>query len=448
MASHPKIALIGRPNVGKSALFNRIAGKRIAVVHEIEGVTRDRLYTPCEHFGQYFTLIDTGGIEYFSHLPFREEVRMQAHLAATEADVIILVVDGRVGITESDHEVVKALRGLKKPIVVAVNKIDSSDHENLVHQFHELGLGTPQPVSAIQGHYLAELVDLALSHCSQNREEIEEKCVKVALIGRPNVGKSTLLNCLLDEERSIVSEKAGTTRDSIDVNVEINGSEYTLIDTAGIRRKPKEKDVIEKFAALRTELAISRADICVLLLDAEDGLTAQDKKIACQIEAEGKGCVLVFNKWDKIKGVRMEHCEKQVRDEASFLNHCPILFTSALTSRNVDELFKVVAHVHEQMHSRVTTGQLNKFVERTTQLYHPPMLQGGRRLRIYYLTQVATNPPRFVLFINNPQLMLASYKRYLLNAFRKAYAFTGCPVRIDLKRRKQRADISRYIANR
>lgn len=443
----PKIALIGRPNVGKSALFNRIARKRIAVVHEIEGVTRDRLYTECEHFGRQFILIDTGGMEYFSHLPFREEVRMQAELAASEADVVIFIVDGQVGLTESDHAVVKALRDIKKPIVLAVNKIDAPEQERRIHDFHCLGLGDPYPVSAIQGLALAELVDAALAHCPDSNALEEPSSVKVAFIGRPNVGKSTLLNCILSEDRSIVSPVAGTTRDSIDVHVEVDGKSYTLIDTAGIRRKPKEKDVIEKFASMRTELAIARSDTCVILLDSEDGLTAQDKKIASQVEEAGKACILLFNKWDKIKGVRMEHCQKQVRDEVSFLNYCPILFASATTGRNIPKLFELIEHVHQQMHSRITTGQLNKFVERTTQIYHPPMLK-GRRLRIYYLTQASTNPPRFVLFVNHKELMLETYRKYLLNAFRKAYSFTGCPVRFELRPRKQRADIARYIANR
>ncbi len=440
----PKIAIIGRPNVGKSALFNRIAGRRVAVVHEEEGVTRDRLYRRCECFGKSFDLIDTGGMEYFSELPFKEEVRAQAEIAANEADAIIFLVDGVLGLTPQDREVWKALRAYDKPIVVAVNKIDSRDRENLIHAFHTFG--EPHPVSAIQGYLVAELLEKALALCPEVDGE-EEDSIKVAFIGRPNVGKSTLLNCILGEKRTIVSEIAGTTRDSIDAQIEIGDQRYTLIDTAGIRRKPKETAVVEKFAAMRTQMAIERADICVLLLDSVEGLSVQDKRIACEIEDAGKACILFFNKWDKVKGFRMEHCQKAIKDDASFLAHCPMLFASALTGRNTEKLFEMIKTVHEHMHTRITTGQLNKFVERTIQAYSPPMLK-GKRLRIYYLTQVKTDPPHFVLFVNNHELMLETYRKYLLNAFRREFGFAGCPIKFALRRHAQREDISRYVASR
>ncbi len=442
----PKIALIGRPNVGKSALFNRIAKKRIAVVHEEEGVTRDRLYASCECFGKEFELIDTGGIDFKGEIPFYEEVRLQAEIAITEADVIILVVDGTVGVTPQDEEVVKSLREAKKPILLAVNKIDTKERQNLLLDFYQLGLGEPLAVSATQGYKVAELLETALSHCEERFEE-EIKSIKIALIGRPNVGKSTFLNALIGENRSIVSDIAGTTRDSIDAHIEYEGEHYTLIDTAGIRRKFKEKAVVEKFAAMRTASAISRADICVLMLDAEEGLSAQDKKIANEIEAQGKGCVILFNKWDKVKGIRMEHCAQVLAKDASFLAHCPTLFISALNGRNTQKIFEICKRVYHEMRRRITTGQLNKFVEKTMQLYHPPMIK-GKRLRIYYLTQVRVDPPRFVLFVNHKNLMLETYRRYLLNAFRKTYAFEGCPVLLELRARSQRDDISTYVASK
>ncbi|HPE85146.1 MAG TPA: ribosome biogenesis GTPase Der, partial [Chlamydiales bacterium] len=279
------------------------------------------------------------------------------------------------------------------------------------------------------------------------QEEAEDEGIKVAFVGRPNVGKSTLLNYVLGEERTIASAIAGTTRDSIDAKIEIDGQLFTLIDTAGIRRKPKEKEVVEKFAAMRTETAIERADICVLLIDSEEGMSMQDKHIANAIEEAGKGCIIFFNKWDKVKGYRMEHCEKAIKDDASFLAHCPMLFASALTGRNTEKLFDTIKLVYEHLQKRITTGQLNKFVERTLQAYSPPMIK-GKRLRIYYLTQVKTQPPHFVLFVNNHELMLETYRKYLLNAFRKEFGFSGCPVNFGLRRHAQREDISRYVASR
>ena len=441
----PKIAIVGRPNVGKSAFFNRIAGKRIAVVHEEEGVTRDRLYARCECFGKYFDLIDTGGMNFDGALAFEEEVRIQAALAADEADVILFVVDGVSGLTPQDEEVWKLLREQKKPILVAVNKIDSAERENLIHDFHQFG--EPHPVSAAQGYKVAELLEKALDLCPQVLEEEVSDSIKVALIGRPNVGKSTLLNQLLSDERSIVSDIAGTTRDSIDAHLQIDGQNYTLIDTAGIKRKPKEASAVEKFAAMRTQTAIERADICVLLLDSNEGLSVQDKRIANQIEEAGKGCILLFNKWDQIKGYRMEHCKQLICQENTFLAHCPILFASALTGRNTDKLFSLVKTTSEHLKQRITTGQLNKFVERALQAYSPPMIQ-GKRLRIYYLTQVKTNPPHFILFVNHTKLMLDTYQKYLVNAFRKAFTFSGCPLKFNLRQRSQREDISAYVSNR
>ena len=429
----PKIALVGRPNVGKSALFNRICQKRISIVDEQEGITRDRIYANSEVFGRGFTLIDTGGIDFSDRLPFNEEVRQQALVAIAEADAIVLVVDGQVGPNPLDEEVARILLKSKKPVLVAVNKIDDMSQEVKIHAFHSLAIKEMVGVSALQGFQVAELLEKALEKVPVREVvEGETKGVKVAIVGRPNVGKSTLLNKLLEEERSIVSPVAGTTRDSIDVSLVRDGKEYVLIDTAGIRRKKAEKEVVDKFAAIRTDEAVERADVCVLVLDSFEGFTTQEKRIASEIEARGKSCILVFNKWDLMKNFRMEHALRGVREGASFLNHCPALFISAMEERNLDKIFAAVNEVYAERHKRVTTGQLNKFVEGALHKYHPPLII-GKRLRIYYMTQVETNPPKFVLFVNNPTLMTESYRKYLVNGFRDVYKYSGCPLVLELR---------------
>jgi GTP-binding protein len=436
-----KLALVGRPNVGKSALFNRICKKNIAIVDEMEGVTRDRLYAEADLFGRPIEVIDTGGIDLQSEIAFQEEVRRQAEIAIEEADVIVMVVDSRVGITTLDDEVVRLLLRTGKRVVLAVNKVDDREQRHLVHQFYPLGISRMLPVSAAQGYQIAELLEQAFEGIPHPAEENEgeDSKIRVAIVGRPNVGKSTLLNYLLNEERCVVSPIAGTTRDSIDVEITVNGRAFTLIDTAGIRRKKSEHDVVDKFAAIRTERAIERADICVMMLDAREGMTAQEKRIVRHIEEQGKGCILLFNKWDLVKGFRMEHCLKGIQQEASFTAHCPTLFVSANTGRNLDALFEHIETVHEQQHRRITTGQLNKFMEKVVQKYHPPMIQ-GKRLRIYYLAQVDTHPPRFVFFVNDPDRMCDSYKKYIINQFRETYQFTGVPLIFNLKGRKVREE--------
>jgi GTP-binding protein len=429
----PKIALVGRPNVGKSALFNRICQKRISIVDEQEGITRDRIYANSEVFGRAFTLIDTGGIDFSDKLPFNDEVRQQALVAIAEADVIVLVVDGQVGPNPLDEDVAKILLKSKKPVIVAVNKIDDMSQELKVHAFHSLAIGEMVGVSALQGFQVAELLEKALSKVPEREiVEVESKGVRVAIVGRANVGKSTLLNKLLEEERSIVSPIAGTTRDSIDVTLARGGKEYLLIDTAGIRRKKSEKEVVDKFAAIRTEEAIARAEVCLLVMDSFEGFTTQEKRIASEIEALGKSCILVFNKWDLMKNFRMEHAMRGVREEVSFLNHCPTIFISAINERNLDKIFTAIDEVHAERHKRVTTGQLNKFVEGALHKYHPPLMT-GKRLRIYYMTQVETNPPKFVLFVNKPSLMTESYRKYLVNGFRDIYKYSGCPLVLELR---------------
>lgn len=441
MSKTIKLALVGRPNVGKSALFNRICKKRIAIVDEAEGVTRDRLYAEADFFGRPFLVIDTGGIHPDTTVPFQEEIRRQAEIAIEEANVIVMVVDVTVGITPLDEFVARLLLRTRKPVILAVNKVDDFSKIDLTYPFYSLGIGHLVGVSAIHNFQIAELLEAAFEGVSFSEEEPpQESKIHVAIVGRPNVGKSTIVNHLLNEERCVVSPIAGTTRDSIDIDLTVGEDKFTLIDTAGIRRKKAEHEAVDKFAAVRTERALERADVCVLVLDAERGMTIQEKRIAHEIEEQGKGCVVVFNKWDLVKGFRMEHCRKSFEIDVPFFNHCPILFASGLTGRNLDQLFSAVKQVHEQQNRRITTGQLNKFVEKAIQKYHPPMLEGGKRLRIFYLAQVDIQPPRFVLFVNNPQLMSDTYKKYLINQFREAYGFLGSPIKFFLKGRNTKKD--------
>jgi GTPase len=435
-----KVALVGRPNVGKSALFNRICQRRIAIVDEAVGVTRDRLYTEADFFGKAFELIDTGGIDPISEIAFNQEVRIQTEIAIEEADVIIMVVDSQVGVTLLDEMVAKMLLKTQKRVVLAVNKIDDYLQLDSMYPFYSLGIQNVVAVSASQGFQIAELLEACFEGIKWEEEDSSESdSIQVAIIGRPNVGKSTLVNYLLEESRCVVSPIAGTTRDSIDTHIEKDGQAFTLIDTAGIRRKRAEHEAVDKFAALRTQRAIARSDICILVMDSNQGITTQEKRIAEEIEKQGKGCILLFNKWDLVKGCRMEHCLKSLQIEASFLSYCPTLFISALHGRNVGEIFPLIAKVREQMRQRISTGQLNKFIEQVFQKYHPPMLQ-GKRLRVYYMTQVQIEPPRFVMFVNGPELMLESYKKYMINQFRETYAFTGVPLVFELRGKGERQE--------
>jgi GTP-binding protein len=433
MANLAKLAIVGRPNVGKSALFNRICKKKIAIVDEAEGVTRDRLYAEAEFFGTPFELIDTGGINARSAALFNAEIKKQAEIAIEEADFIIMVVDGMVGLTDLDAEIALVLQRTRKPLVLAVNKIDDITHTHRMHEFHSLGIPQVITVSAAQGWHIAELLESVFGTALAAFQPTEEdKRLSVSIVGRPNVGKSSLVNYLLDEERCIVSPIAGTTRDSVDVPFMYNDMPFTLIDTAGIRRKHAEHEVVDKFATIRTERAIERSDVCILMLDAQQGMTVQDKKIANMIEEAGKGCLLIFNKWDLVKGFRMEHCLQEVTEQVPFLNHCPKLFISAKTGRNVDKIFDSIIEVQSESQKRITTHQLNKFIESAMQKNHPPMIM-GKRLRIYYMAQVAIAPPKFILFVNAPHLMAETYRKYLYNQFRDAYGFTGSPILIHLK---------------
>lgn len=432
-----KLAIVGRPNVGKSALFNCICKRKIAIVDEAEGVTRDRLYSDAELFGFPFQVIDTGGINARSVALFNAEIKRQAEIAIEEADALIMVVDGRVGITDLDEEIAHILHRTKKPLCLAVNKIDDLSQQHLIYDFQKLGIKDIVAVSAAQNWHIAELLETILKDFSKEQLANEiSRDTKVAIVGRPNVGKSSLINFLLDDERCIVSPIAGTTRDSIDISFQYGEDFYTLIDTAGIRKKQSEHEVVDKFAAIRTKRAIERSDICLFILDAQEGLTTQEKKIANMIEEAGKGCILVFNKWDLVKGFRMEHCLKEVEDDASFLKHCPKLFISALTGRNVEKIFPIVNEVREASKLRISTHQLNKFIGSALQKNHPPMVM-GKRLRIYYMAQVDIEPPKFVLFVNFPNLMTEPYRKYLYNQFRDVYQFTGVPISLHLRGKKR-----------
>ena len=344
-----------------------------------------------------------------------------------------MVVDANVGITDLDVEVAKILLRTKKPVSLAVNKIDDAQQQHKIYDFQSLGIKNCIAVSASQGWHIAELLEIALKGISHPEEiEKESGSIKLCIVGRPNVGKSSLVNYLLHEERCIVSPIPGTTRDSIDVPFLCEGQPYTLIDTAGIRRKGSEHEVVDKFAAIRTQRAIERSDVCLLMMDAQQGMTGQEKKIANMIEEAGKGCILLFNKWDLVKGFRMEHCLQGIEEEVSFLKHCPKIFLSAKTGRNIDKIFPLVKQVYEDSERRITTHELNKFIGSCLQRNHPPMLM-GKRLRIYYMAQVQTRPPRFIVFVNNPALMVESYKKYLYNQFRETYGFTGVPILMNLK---------------
>ncbi len=441
MSYKPTLAIVGRPNVGKSALFNRICKKRIAIVDEQEGITRDRLYADADFFGKTFRVIDTGGIDSQSTDQFQEEIKEQAELAIQEADVIVMVVDGTIGLTVMDELLAKKLLKSKKQICLAVNKIDDSSQERLLHSFYKLGIERMIGVSAVQGYQIAELLELAWKDFKFSRKILPPSLegTKVCIVGRPNVGKSTLVNALLNDKRCVESPIAGTTRDSVDIPFLWNGRPFVLIDTAGIRKAKTYKQGVEHYAALRTQLAIERSDICVLVIDVREGITQQEKRLIMNIERSGKGCVVLLNKWDLVQGFRMEHCLAAMEKESPFIAHCPTLVVSAKMGRNIEQLFPAIAEVETSRTRRITTPQLNKFLERVMQINHPPMIS-GKRLRIYYMTQVATSPPLFVLFVNSPDLLPVVYKRYLLNQFREHFQFSGVPLNIELRGKEKGAN--------
>ncbi len=423
------VAVVGRPNVGKSALFNRMCGKRRSIVEDFEGVTRDRLVEKAEAFGKNFTLIDTGGIDSTASIAFSKEIREQTLIAIEEADALVFVVDGASRVTLQDEEVARLLFKTQKPVYLAINKIDSIEAEGAASEFYTLGFEKTYCVSALHGRGVADLLQGIIAPIDdQQPQEVNKP--KVAIVGRTNVGKSTLLNYLLNEERCLVSDIPGTTRDSVDI--EMGGCIF--IDTAGFRKKKAEKETVDKFAFMRTMKAIEDCDVCIVMIDGTEGLTSHEKSILDEVQKLGKGCLIFVNKWDAVKDIRMEHVLDQIRTFNHFLIHVPIIIGSAKLGRNVDELFPNIFEITENLDKRISTGQLNTFLERAIHRNHPPTVN-GKRLRIYYLTQVSVHPPTFVLFVNYEELLVESYRRYLINEFRKEYEFTGCPIRFKVKKK-------------
>ncbi|HAJ65229.1 MAG: ribosome biogenesis GTPase Der [Oscillospiraceae bacterium] len=434
----PLVAIVGRPNVGKSMLFNRLVGKRLSIVEDTPGVTRDRLYAECEWCGRTFDMVDTGGIEPSTDSEILQFMREQAQIAIDAADVIVLVTDIRTGVTAADKDVANMLLRSHKPVVLAVNKADSTGPEDpAVYEFYELGLGDPIAVSAVHGHGTGELLDACLAHLPpQTDEEEEDDRIKVAVIGKPNVGKSSLINCILGEKRVIVSNVAGTTRDAVDTPFENDKGKYVFIDTAGIRRKSKVDERVEKFSVMRAQLAIERADVCVIMIDAREGVTEQDTKIAGLAHEAGKASIVVVNKWDLVEKETgtMEKMRKDVMRDLSFMSYAPILFISALTGQRTERLFELINFVNDQSNMRISTGMLNDVLADAQARVQPPT-DKGRRLKIYYMTQTGIKPPNFVIFCNSRELFHFSYQRYLENQIRSVFGLEGTPVRIVIRQK-------------
>ncbi|HEU64583.1 MAG TPA: ribosome biogenesis GTPase Der [Chlamydiae bacterium] len=437
MKSLYKLAIVGRANVGKSLLFNRICKKNISIVHEKEGVTRDRIYSRALFDEKPFTAIDTAGLEANKlKLSLEDEINIQTQIAIEEADVLVMVVDAKVGVITLDHVVAKNLLKTKKRVVLAVNKVDTDRLKDKIFEFQKLGLKNMINVSAAQNFNVEELLSLAFNdfEFDENINLVSERKTKITIVGRTNVGKSTLLNSLLNEKRAVVSDQRATTRDSIDSDITIKDKTYTFIDTAGIRRKSKEKDILEKFSHSQTLKSIERSDICLLVLDAEDFITFQDKKILKFIEQKSKGCIILVNKWDKIKDVRQEHFLKALNQKKSYF---PTIIISATKKLNLNKIFPLIERIQKNKSRNVQTATLNKFIEKCIQKNHPPMID-GKRLKIYYLTQIKNNPPYFLFFVNYPNRFSDTYKKYLINNFRKNFDFEGSPIIFGVKKKPQR----------
>ena len=439
----PLVALVGRPNVGKSMLFNKLTGRRTAIVEDTPGVTRDRIYGSCDWNGRDFKIIDTGGIEPNTNSEMLQFMRRQAEIAIETANVIIMVVDVKTGMTAADQEIANMLLRSKKPVCLAVNKCDSVGGINPdIYEFYALGLGDPIEVSAIHGHGTGDLLDFCVEHFpAPDENEVEEDCINVAIVGKPNVGKSSLLNKILGMERVIVSDVAGTTRDAIDSYFENEHGKYRFIDTAGMRRKSKVDDAIEKYSNLRSMNAIERCDVCLILIDANEGVTEQDTKIAGLAHEAGKACIIVANKWDTVEKDTKTMDEKtaEIRKDLSYMPYAPILFISALTGQRVDRLFELINHVADQSAMRITTGMLNNILEDATARVQPPT-DKGRRLKVYYATQIGVKPPHFVFFCNDARLFHFSYQRYLENQIRAVFGLEGTPVRITIRQKGDKGE--------
>ena len=437
----PLIAIVGRPNVGKSMLFNKLVGQRLSIVEDTPGVTRDRLYAEAEWRNRKFDLVDTGGIEPSADSQILAFMRQQAEIAIQHATVILFVCDIKTGLTASDQEVANMLLRSQKPVVLAVNKMDQVGITNPdIYEFYNLGLGDPIAVSAVHGHGTGDLLDACMEYFPpEDEEEEEDDVIKVAIIGKPNVGKSSLVNRILGEQRVIVSDMAGTTRDAVDSYFENQKGKYLFIDTAGMRKKSKVDDRIEKFSVLRATMAIERADVCLILVDANEGVTEQDTKVAGLAHEAGKACIIVVNKWDAIEkdDKTMDHMRQDIRRDLSYMTYAPIVFISALTGQRVDRLFDLINYVNDQASLRITTGMLNTVLADATARVQPPT-DKGRRLKIYYMTQIGTKPPHFVCFCNDAKLFHFSYQRYLENQIRSTFGLEGTPVRLTIRQKSDK----------
>lgn len=436
----PVVAIVGRPNVGKSTLFNRIAGERIAIVEDTPGVTRDRIYAEGEWLNHKFTMIDTGGLEPESEDFILKRMYEQAQIAIDLADVIVFVTDVKTGVTDADFQVANILRKAHKPVVLAVNKVDDLRKYSMdVYEFYELGLGEPFGVSAGQALGIGDLLDEIVSHFDENADPEEEEVIKVAVVGKPNAGKSSLINKILGENRVIVSDIAGTTRDAIDTSYEKDGRKYTFIDTAGIRRKSKIKENIERYSIIRAVAAVERCDVCIILIDANEGVTDQDTKIAGIAHEAGKGCIIAVNKWDTIEkdGKTINKFTKDIDLELKYMLYAPKIFISALTGQRVTKLFSLINDVYDSNSKRIQTGILNDVLTEALAMNQPPA-EKGRQLKIYYMTQVSAKPPTFVIFVNNRELLHFSYRRYIENQLRDAFGFTGTPIHFIVRSRNEK----------
>lgn len=436
--ARPVVAIVGRPNVGKSTLFNKLVGARLSIVDDKPGVTRDRIYGDCEWLGHRFLLVDTGGIEPRADDVILSQMRAQANIAIATADVIVLVTDLRSGVVATDQDVANMLQKSGKPVILCVNKCDSvgaPDPE--FYEFYNLGMGDPIAVSAVHGHGTGDLLDAVIAYFPpESEEEEEDDTIKVAVIGKPNVGKSSLINRISGQERAIVSDIAGTTRDATDTRIENQYGKFTFIDTAGIRRKSKVTDAIEKYSIIRARTAVERANVCVIMIDATEGFTEQDSKVAGIALDQGKGCIVVVNKWDAVEkdGNTMREYKEKLAVDFAFMKFASFVFISAKTGQRVDRLFEQIAYVYAQSTMRISTGKLNEILGAATARVQPPT-DKGKRLKIYYMTQASVCPPTFVFFVNNAQLFHFSYQRYLENQIREVFGLEGTPVRFIIRER-------------
>ena len=436
--SMPVVAIVGRPNVGKSTLFNKLIGQRVAIVNDTPGVTRDRIYGECEWRSRKITLVDTGGIEPYSDDVILSQMRRQAELAIDTADVIVLVTDVTTGVVATDSEVAAMLLQSGRPVVLCVNKCDGiGEPPAEFYEFYNLGLGDPIQVSSVHGHGTGDLLDAVFEHLPEEAEEEEGlENIRVAVIGKPNAGKSSLINRIAGEDRCIVSDIAGTTRDAIDTQIENDYGRFTLIDTAGIRRKSRVDDEIEKYSVIRAQMAIDRSDVCVIMIDATEGFTEQDSKVAGLAHEAGKGCVIAVNKWDAVEkdGRTMQEYRKKLEVDFSFMAYAPMVFISAKTGQRLDQLFELIQRVANFNAMRITTGMLNDVLAQATARVQPPT-DKGKRLKIYYMTQASTKPPTFVCFVNRAELFHFSYQRYLENRIRETFGMEGTPIRFLIRER-------------